>query len=840
MSNITQPYSFKDWLAHFGRLFALLLNRSMMYQADHPMVRDSLKDVMAAAETLLDRVSPLVFILNRGQFYVDEQVLDPRINAKRIQGLFKGIGLQSISFEKGLDQNELNTFCALFSSLTMASKADDLKTALSTRGVFNLKINHVVYKKVTADDQIVSREALKKVSPFGDAEDPESRHKFMDALLESILSDELAGTLNITRLLNDPAELSRQMIATDLAGAQQISAASSRVIGTTSQSIGTATRGEGETTPSGVARVGGPTSPVQPAAADAESADLSAQPGPAGVIGAASLGHSGSEGIGGGSKVGPQGITMVSPQSSSDSGAFDASAAGTHMNGGDKRGVLLLHQLDRMEKEVRDHLQGNAQLDLSELAQAILKMKRHLMEGLQAQKAVGAAYANEDAIAARADQLTDDVLVALIREEYRTGSFTAARLALLIRRLIPAAADLRRLLPQIKEALLAEGMPLSGYMQLIRELQNELRGEELVRVLDESAEAVGLDSRSVIDEIKRNPAQAAELIYLAAELRKKKGDENALTDILVEYVEQLAKGSPPGSGTADFSPDDSHLKNVMGEVESTILKQLRHMNIQDDVLVRVEQRLNDRMESIMDKMRIEWLNTQAGLRTQANIRPLSLLQMMEQSAAADEELSAILSAVRRKVDAGKIGDGDFSQIQNEIERQKRKSRESGRNTLPADVLTSEELIFILEKEIARCKRHGVPFAALAFSFVTAHSKIKALQGLVNAEAVVGAALEALTGIFREMDYIGQIGRNKMLVLLPMAGPEQAKKALNRVMHALHAKPLEVNEVPVNLRVAGVAAAYDAESGMDAQAFSRNLSSQLMDMVARVKSIQVLF
>jgi hypothetical protein len=892
MSNITHAYSLKDCLAQFGRLFALMLNRSLMYQVSHPMVRDSLKEVMAASEALLDRISPLVFILNRSQFYVDEQPLDPRINVKRIQDLFKAVRLQSVSFEKGLDLNELNTFCALFSALTMASKADDLKAALSTRGVFNIKVNHVVYKKVTADDQIVSREALKKVSPFGDAEDPDSRRKFMDALLESVLSDELAGTLNITRLLNDPAGFSRQLIAADLAGAQQISGAPGSDIGLSAQNTtmpmatgGTAPPGQsGPAAPTGSVAGGQPPAPgnsdpdpvnlpekqgvsgtnqagfvgtssiaskdlagitsargPNPSGRSAPSgADViasSAQLRSASVTGAPLPGELGPTGTGA-PQTSPEEARLVLPQSGSVADA-PAAANMTSPDGTNSRGLLLLHQLDRMEKEVRDNLQGGAQLDLSELAQALLAMKRHLLEGLQDQKAVGAAYANEEAIVARANQLTDDVLVTLIREEYRTGTFNAARLALLIRRLIPAAEDLRRLLPQIKDALLAEGLPMAGYLQLIRELQNELQGEELARVLDESAEAVGLDSRSVIDEIRRNPAQAAELIYLAAEIRKEKGDENALTDILVEYVEQLSKNTPSGNVAGDLPPDDSHLRKVMGQVESTVLKQLSRLNVQDDVLVRVEARLNERMETIMDKMRVEWLNAQAGLRAQTSVRSLSLLQMMEQSAAADEELSAILTAVRRKVDAGKLGDNDFAQIQTEIERQKRKSKESGQGTLPAEVLSAEELMFILEKEIARCKRYGVPFSALAFSFVTARSKIKALQELVNAEAVVGAALEALTSIFREMDYVGQIGRNKMLVLLPMAGPEQAKKALNRVMQALHAKPLEVNEVPVNVRVAGVAAAYDAECG-DAQAFSRNLSNQLMDMVARIKNIQVLF
>jgi hypothetical protein len=60
------------------------------------------------------------------------------------------------------------------------------------------------------------------------------------------------------------------------------------------------------------------------------------------------------------------------------------------------------------------------------------------------------------------------------------------------------------------------------------------------------------------------------------------------------------------------------------------------------------------------------------------------------------------------------------------------------------------------------------------------------------------------------------------------------------MNLLHSQPLSVQGVPVYLRVAGVAAAFDPERTPDTGAFAKQLSNQLMDMVARVKNIQVLF
>ena len=118
--------------------------------------------------------------------------------------------------------------------------------------------------------------------------------------------------------------------------------------------------------------------------------------------------------------------------------------------------------------------------------------------------------------------------------------------------------------------------------------------------------------------------------------------------------------------------------------------------------------------------------------------------------------------------------------------------------------------------------------------------MKALKDIVTPDAIMTAALERLSNTIREVDYIGQIGKNKMVAILPMIAYPAAKKALGRVMNLLHGKPLKVHEVPVALRVAGVVSEFNAELTPDAQTFAKHLSNQLMDMVARVKNIQVLF
>jgi hypothetical protein len=81
--------STKERLAIFGRTLALLMNRTLMYQANHPTIKQTITEVTNLATQLMELVSPLVFILNRGLFYIDEEALDPRINVSRIATLWK-------------------------------------------------------------------------------------------------------------------------------------------------------------------------------------------------------------------------------------------------------------------------------------------------------------------------------------------------------------------------------------------------------------------------------------------------------------------------------------------------------------------------------------------------------------------------------------------------------------------------------------------------------------------------------------------------------------------------------------------------------------------------------
>jgi hypothetical protein len=793
----------KTQLALFGRTIALLFNRSMMYQPNHPFVEQSIEMFYKGAVDLLEIVNPLVFILNREEFFIDEEPLDPRLNVSRLVTLFKNNGIQSISMEPGLEKREVKVFLEVFNDISRYGNAEAFKKAIFARGVTSIKVNHVRYKKVTEDDEVITRDALKDMTSqmrLTDKDEAENRKMFMDTLLESVLTEEFAKTLNIEALMANPGAVSQNMIQADLAHAAD---------GGGGGAEADAGGGPGE---------GGGLGP-----GEGSGGDGGPGAGPGNGTGGTGAGvGGGAQGPGPGSGIGGPGGGVSGP-------------GGTGGHGG-----MLFQQLEVMRVEVEKHLEGKSSVALADLAGAVFDMKKQLLEGIEAQKALGVAYENEAAILDHANELTDRVLLQLIKDEYQQGKISPARVAQIIRRLIPEAAELKRLLPKIKAALIEEGMPHTQYLELVQELGRELQSEGLATILQQSGEEIGVDGNQLIAEFKQNPEQAAQLIYLASEIRKGTGDNDTLAEILAGYVEQV--GSHMAMDEAQDKDNPEHLKQVVSSIESKIVSQLGKMDVGGDVITKLEERLNSRMETVLGQMRSEWLKTRGqpgdGGGSAKPHKSLSVLQTLEQSVSEHDELGEILKIVREKVETGEIDENDYKRIQDEISNQKQliKERETNR-VMPTGVIKASAMAFIMEKEIARANRYDYSFSALAFSMVRIKPRVKVKAGVINNEILMESVLALLAETFREVDILGQLGKNTIVALLPLISREDSKKALNRVMKILQDDPINIKGVPVDFRFAGIAITFDGQHTPDTKSFIRVLSGRLQDMANRLKNIQ---
>jgi len=821
----------KNQLAQFGRTIALMFNRSMMYQPNHPFVEQSIDMFQEGAMNLLDVISPLVFILNRDEFFVDEEPLDPRLNVGRLVMLFKNNGIQSLSIEPGIERREIKVFLEVFGNISKYSGAEGFKKAIFARGVTSIKVNHVRYKKVTDDDEVIARDTLKELTPqmMAAEDEAKTRKMFMDTLLESVLTEEFAKTLNIETLMANPGAVSSNMIQADLES-----------VAGKGPGAGPGGRGAGDGKGASGAGTGDGGGSGGPAGTGGAGAGPGPGPGEGGGPGVGS-GDESETGIGaGGTGAEPGGPGEGGGTGSRSGGSETDPGLGLGGAGTGGHGGLLFQQLDMMRIEVEKHLEGKGDVAIADLAGAVFDMKKQLLEGIEAQKALGVAYENEAAILDNANDLTDRVLVQLVKDEYQQGKITPARMAQILRRLVPEASELKRLLPKIKTALLEEGMSHTHYLELVQELSKELQSEGLANILQESGEDIGVDGDQLIAEFKQNPEQAAQLIYLASEIRKGTGDDDALAEILAGYVEQM--GGQMALDQTEEKDNPEHLKQVMGSIESNIVRQLGKMDVGGDVIDKLESRLNARMETVLDQMRAEWIKTKAqtgeGGGPAKPHKVLSVLQTLEQSVSEHDELGAILKIVRDKVEAGEIDENDYKKIQDEISSQKRlaKEREANR-VMPTGVIKASAMAFILEKEIARANRYDYSFSALAFSMVQIKPRAKVPAGTINNEILIEAVLALLSQTFREVDIVGQLGKNTIVAMLPLINREDSKKALNRVMKVLQDKPIDVKGVPVDFKFAGIAISFDGEHTPDGKSFIRVMSGRLQDMANRLKNIQ---
>ena len=212
----------KKQFANFGRTFSLVFNRSFMYAANHPFQIEAIDSAYQVLAELLETLSPVVFILNRERFYVDEEPLDRRLSVSRIVAHFKKTGIESISFYKGAEKKDLRLFLEIATSSDKYPNAEAMNKALFKKRVKNIKINHIFYKKVSAEDEVISRDVLDKVTPemTGKHQD-EIKKMFMDSVFDSVLQEEFVKNLSLKNLLKNPNGLSKEMIAADLKTAKQ-------------------------------------------------------------------------------------------------------------------------------------------------------------------------------------------------------------------------------------------------------------------------------------------------------------------------------------------------------------------------------------------------------------------------------------------------------------------------------------------------------------------------------------------------------------------------------------------------------------------------------------------
>lgn len=710
-----------------GKTFVLMFNRVSMYGPAHPYSVQAVDEFYRSICDLLKAASPAVLLYSRGQFFLEDEPLDPSLNYFKMSSHFKNARVTSIAWFQDVPKCEVEDFIKLFLDTRSYPTADQMKTAIGSLQIAHIRINHVSYQKVTEDDQIVSKAAVANTETLSG--ELNASRQYQDALgliAGKLLLEEVDQGLSLKQLLIDPAAFSRQLVAR---------------------------------------------------AEDDQAMEAGPERRPPGSI---------------------------------------------------------TEHLAALGREVRNGLSERSILSLSELAAALVKMKCELQQAIHTQRSLSILPDLTDEIREQADDLSDTVVLELIKKEYDRGKTPVDRLAFVLRRIVTSEKELQRLLPKVKDSLAAEGMPLSDFWELIKRLGQDSQNLQLAEWLNQGAEAIGLDGADLANRWKADPYGLARVLYLVTEIERQAGSAQPLCDILVDAIERLGpKMLNAGPGLEGGS--DERLRALALFFNTRMVDGLRGEGIDPQLAHQVEARLKDRLEASVQAIRDELAGYRASLDTRDPRQP-TLLQRLEEGLAEDQELKKILKAVRADTGEQRLDENDFQQIFERIQHVQQNAKSSG--CAIHQIAFSPEITFaLLQKEISRSARYGTDLSGITFSILpVGDSRAVRDRSTLPFELTISFLTEIQQRL-RDADWIGTMNNHLFIAILPMTTVKEAHLTARRLLKDINSKPIGGPGRAFSAKIAGSVIHYDPKTIANADMFMRCASGEHAEMIHRLRNLQ---
>jgi len=148
----------------FGRQFNSAVTNTSAYGADHPVSDRAYETLLSGLTGCLDMVESLTLMLDRGAFFVEEYPVDAKFNSSRLVIVFRKLGLESVTFLPGAGRNELKCLMSVLTSPDEFGDIDAVRAELERQGIETIRVNHVVLRKFTSDDEVIDRGGLEELT----------------------------------------------------------------------------------------------------------------------------------------------------------------------------------------------------------------------------------------------------------------------------------------------------------------------------------------------------------------------------------------------------------------------------------------------------------------------------------------------------------------------------------------------------------------------------------------------------------------------------------------------------------------------------------------------------
>lgn len=705
-----------------GRQFNSALMNTTAYGSRHSVTRRACDIFVDTLADLLGPIESVTLLLDRGTLFVEDYSLDGKFNPTRIARIFRALGLQSITFQPGVDVDALVRVLDMLSAHDEYAGVEALKTELESAEIDSIRLNHIVMRKFTEGEEVIDREGLEQLTELAErqvASGDVVTGAAVAAPGESLMA-RVENIFSMRALLDHPDQLAGQVLA----------------------------------------------------------------------------------------------------RTWSD----------------DDEGEKVAGRIRALRMELRE--QGReptpgsaAAVSTAELMEAVSRVRSELAEALAGQDEIARFMAEHGGqVLDEVEQLTFDTVLMIVQDEYRTGGVSVRRLAQVLRRVVPEVRDLKRFLPLLKQGLLEIGMPLADYVELVNELGVELQGDTLAHALEKGAESVGLTVEELVREIRRDPAEAARVLVLAAEFRRGDApDQDRMSAVLADYIGRASDVLVESGDSTETNVGE--LRQALRQAQQKLVRQACEQGLDPGLGNRVDQALAGSVESSVDRIRIK-----------------RLLGRLGESDVGDETAlgDALAAVFEHDTDLKRLGEtlqieleqsGYARQtLERVFERTERRLRSRSRlEMLPDGMLEPNVINYLLEREIAGCRRFGTYFSVLLLMI----ARIRDVDSEdadawrpvqpEEIERLLPQLFRALPPHVRDIDLLGSFGsreRNIPLVLLTMAHEEGAEIVRQRMLEALGEQVFRLETGEVNLDTIAVTQRFDPDRTPDRKSFLNALQGEL--------------
>lgn len=697
-----------------ARAFNLAFNNAFMFGGSHQTTKDNAASFFQVIQPVLDRADIITVSAEKGSVFFENHCVDKLVSVQRINHRFKKAGVQSISFDR---ETSLESTLALFyvmGSISDFPYVDSMQAYLARQGIAGIRINYVVYRKVTLDDAIVSKDVL----------------------------SETQSQLNTQKLLSSGSHL--------------------------------------RTDPAGILKEFSEILSLRTAADDTDSS---------------AAGNTASSGL-----------------SPDDYDKFISSQ------------IRSINNRLAATEEPED----GATLTPAEMLETVYKLKEGVLENIRLQRETGKLFSADELVITELNQVTYQVIVRLIREEYRNDrKISVKRLAQIIRRMLPDITELKYLLPQLKDGLFAEGMSPSDYLSLVKELSRELDSDGLIQIMTEASEQIGLTLNELVEGIRDAPEESARLIVLAAEIKKGgvRADQQQMSAVLSDYIEKVSRAlalqapetATPGGGAL--------LKAAVTRIEKEILERLKSQNVALNTVSDVAQKLAAQFAETVSLLKGDWVKTHIS-RTK-NPDENTVLSIIEQIAENGQDDNGVTEEIRAILASNGFSSDAIDAVINKAQL-RAVAAITHALEIPPGAFNAATTVFFMDREIKLNQRYNTSFSTVLVSY----QKVVDLRTYTIVEVtpdiniqLTNQALTLLKEMRRDLDLVGVYKVNTVcipLMVLPMTDITGALFVKKRIDKELPCHEFEINGITVHVEPHVTVCGYNKKLTPDKLSYLRSI------------------